>query len=330
MQLAALQVPLAAKLIGANAMVVAALIFACMMSGGTVPPTVIAVGAVVLLVHVALVYLALGPIRDLESVASQLWQGDFGARVTRSSVADDGVLRIGSMFNILLDGLVTDRARLRTLTAEVIATGDRERAALARELHDSTAQQIAALLLQLSSAARDAEDPALSDRLLSARDATEGILEEVRAMSHSVHPGVLDDLGLEAALRRLARDASHGNGVEIDVDVDIGIGRLDASVERVLYRIAQEAVRNAIKHASPEHIRIKLYRDTLTASLDVRDDGTGFNLDEAEERRSGIGLLSMRERAVLVEGEVEIKTAKGSGTTVLATIPLEPALEPVD
>ena len=330
MQLAALQVPLASKLIGANVMVVAALVVACTVAGRVDRPVVVIVGVLALVLHLGLVYLALAPIRDLESVASQVWQGDFGVRVIRSSVADDGVLRVGSMFNILLDGLATDRARLRTLTAEVIAAGDRERAAIARELHDSTAQQIAGLLLHLSSAARDASDPDLSDRLLSARDAAAAVLEEVRTMSHTVHPGVLDDLGLEAALRRLARDASHGNGVEFDVDVDVNMSRLDAGVERVLYRIAQEAVRNATRHASSAHMRIRLYCQPSTATLEVHDDGRGFDLREAEVRQAGIGLLSMRERASLVDGRVEIKTAKGSGTTISATIPLEPALAPVD
>src|SRR5215510_1694301 len=154
-RLAALQVPLAAKLAGANLLVVAVLVAAWRNGGGELDHQALIVIAGVVLLHLALVVVALRPIRDLE---------DVGARVERSMVADNQVLRVGSMFNILLDSLASDRARMRRLAGEVIAVGDRERAAIARELHDSTAQHMAALLFQLSVAARDTTDPALADR----------------------------------------------------------------------------------------------------------------------------------------------------------------------
>jgi signal transduction histidine kinase len=114
----------------------------------------------VLVLHLVVVAVALRPIQDLEGVASRVWKGDFGARVEQSAVADHQVLRVGAMFNLLLDGLAADRARMRALAAEVIEVGDRERAALARELHDSTAQRLAALMLQISAAAPRCERPA--------------------------------------------------------------------------------------------------------------------------------------------------------------------------
>lgn len=316
--------PLVAKLAGANLFVIAALYGDWLAHGGTVSWTSIVLLLAVVAAHLALVIIALRPIRDLEDVASRLWHGDFGARVERSRVADHEVLRIGSMFNILLDGLASDRARMRALATEVIAAGDRERAALARELHDSTAQRVAALVLELSAAARDAGDPALAERLHEARDAAGGILEEVRLMSHTMHPAVLDDLGLEAALRKLARDSSNGNGIDFDVNADELGMRLPRSVEAVLYRVAQEAVRNATRHASPRNVHITITSDASVATLTVRDDGRGFDLAEAERRRPGMGLMSMRERVALVDGWLEIHTAKASGTTVTASVPLSP------
>jgi signal transduction histidine kinase len=329
-QLAALRVPLGVKLIGANLLVVAILLTAWLMVGGLLNHVVMAIFAAVIALHLGLVVVALRPVRDLEAVASRVWRGDFGARVARSSVADSEVLRVGSMFNILLDGLESDRARMRALATEVIAAGDRERAAIARELHDSVAQHLAALLLQLSAAARDTYDPMSGDRLRAARDSAEGILEEIRRLSHTVHPAVLDDLGLEAALRKLARDSSHGNGIDIDVNADQAAGRLPANVEAVLYRVAQEAVRNATRHASPRRIRISLFQSRPSVTLEVHDDGSGFDLAEAERRRSGIGLLSMKERVALIDGTLEIKTAPGSGTTISATVPLDVRLHAVD
>lgn len=322
-RLAALRVPLAVKMVGANLLVVATLLAAWLMAGGPVNHTIAALVALVVGIHLVLVAIALRPIRDLEAVADRVWHGDYGARVERSQVADHEVLRVGSMFNILLDGLATDRAHMRALAAEVISVGDRERAAIARELHDSTAQHVAALLLQLSAAARDAGDPVLANRLREARDSAESILEEVRVLSDTVHPGVLDNLGLEAALRKLARDSSHGNGIDIDVDVGPGVERFSQPVEAVLYRVAQEAVRNATRHAAPRHIRIHLHGSKTAAAVNVHDDGRGFDAVQAEQTRRGRGLAAMRERLALLDGWLEVKTAKGSGTTISATVPLD-------
>lgn len=323
-RLAALRVPLAVKLFGANAGVIALLVAVWIAAGGHfgAGPAIIVGAAIVL--HLVVVLIALRPIRDLEMVASRIWHGDFAARVSRSAVADQEVLRVGSMFNILLDSLAAERARMRALASDVIAAGERERAALARELQDTTAQHVAALLFELSAAARDARDPVLAQRLSAARDAAEGILEEVRSLSHSVHPAVLDDLGLEAALRKLARDAGNGNGIDFDVDADFGAQRLPAAVEAALYRIAQEAVRNATRHARPRHVRIIAGRDAKEARLEIHDDGTGFDLAMIDRTRpESRGLNAMRERMSLVDGVLEIKTANGSGTTVSAVAPLD-------
>ena len=320
-RLAPLRAPLVVKLFGANVLVVALLALACLRWRAVPVAPLIGVAVAVLALHLVLVLLALRPIRDLETTASRVWHGDFGARVERSAFADRDVVRIGAMFNTLLDGLVSDRAKMRALATEVIAIGDRERAALARELHDSTAQRLAALLLQLSAAARDSRDPTLTSRLEDARNMAAELMEEVRVLSHTLHPRVLDDLGLVAALEKLARDAATGSNVSIDVDANPGV-QVPRGVESVLYRVAQEGVRNAIGHGSPRHLAIRVRADDRTARLEVRDDGAGFDLAAADRRRAGMGLLSMRERVALVDGELDITTAPGRGTTLVATVPI--------
>jgi len=322
-RLAALRVPLLGKLVGANLLMVGALTGFWLSSGGVLTLRVVLALVAVLIVQTVLTLVALRPVRDLESVASRLWNGDYGARVSRSNVADAEVLRIGSMFNILLDDLAADRARMRELAAEVIAAGDRERAALARELHDSIAQHLAGLLLELAAAARDTRDAIIAERLRDARDMVESTLQEARALSHALHPGVLDDLGLEAAVRKLARDASHGTGIDIDVNFDSETPRLPHDVEAVLYRVAQESMRNATTHSGAKHIRLSLHRDATAATLNVHDDGVGFDAVEAERRRHGMGLTSMRERVDLLNGQFAVRTAKGSGTTISSTLPLD-------
>jgi signal transduction histidine kinase len=319
-----LRAPLVVKLVGANLAVVAILLGGWLVSGHpmTAPVALAIVG--VIAVHLALVLIALRPIRDLDDVASRVWRGDYQARVSKSVVADHEVLRVGSMFNILLDSLEADRARMRALANEVIAAGETERAAIAKELHDSTAQRLAALLLELSAAARDCKDPELAMRLRAARDAAQELTEEVRLLSQTLRPAVLDDLGLVPALQKLARDSTNGTGIDVDVGAPVTEAKLPPNIASALYRVAQEAVRNAVRHSSARRIRIVLKTDSRAARLEVYDDGIGFDpavVERSETAMKG-GLLSMRERVALVDGGLEIKSAPHGGTTIVATVPL--------
>jgi len=322
-RLAALRVPLTLKLVGANVAIVAVLLAALAVAGVQVSAAVIAIGLIAIVVHAGLVVVALQPIHELESVARRVFQGDFGARVTRSSVADNEVVRVGSMLNTLLDSLVTDRARMRELARDVIDAGDRERAALARELHDSTAQHVAALLFELSAAARDARDPALGERLTVARDSAQSILEEIQLLSHTVHSAVLDDLGLEAALRRLVRDASNGNAIDFDVQMQLGGPRLPRATESALYRVAREAVFNAARHSGARRVRVSLKQLDQQLVLQVHDDGRGFDVGRAmSAEATSRGLAAMRERLALVDGTLRVDSAANAGTTVTASVPI--------
>jgi len=320
-RLAALRVPLVLKLVGANVVMLTALVVLAAYAGFSITPALLGIVALAIVANTAVVLIALHPIRELESVATRVWHGDYAARVEQSAVADNEVLRVGSMFNILLDGLVSDRARMRELARDVIEAGDRERSALARELHDSTAQRVAALQFELSAVAREARDPALAARLEAARAAAAGILEELRQLSHTVHPAVLDDLGLPAALKRLARDAANGTAIDFDVDADIGAGRLPRRVEGALFRVAQEAVYNATRHASPRRVHVHLRRGDAQIVMQIHDDGKGFRVAPTMDLPSSRGLASMRERLALVDGRLAIDSAPNGGTTVTATVP---------
>jgi signal transduction histidine kinase len=265
---------------------------------------------------------ALLPLRGIEVVASRVWRGDFGARVGVSPVADRDMKRIGTTFNLLLDGLVADRARMRALATAVIDAGDRERASLARELHDSTAQQLAALVLQLSVAARDSTDPALTERLDAMREQAKATLEEVRLLSHTVHPRVLDDLGLTAALNKLGREIGDVSGIEIDVMSDTNGQVVPPTAAAVLYRVAQTAVHNVVKHAHARHVDLRLTVEGPDAVLEIVDDGRGFDVEDAEQRRPGMGLFTMRERLSLAGGRFAVRSTLGSGTRITAAVPL--------
>jgi signal transduction histidine kinase len=329
---ALLRVPLAGKIVGANALIVVAAVGASVWlhRGATHDVGVMAVAALALVVsaaaNLALVVTALRPLGDLERTATRVWEGDLAARVIPSPISDRRMQRVGSTLNMLLDQLTADRARARALAAETIRAAEAERAYIARELHDSTAQSLAALALQLGAAARDCDDPAASARLAEARALAGVVLEEVRVLSQVVHPRVLDDLGLAAALRHLARESGAAAGqAELEVVAVPEAGedrRVPPVVASVLYRVAQESVANALRHGSASRVELGLEVTRDAATLRVDDDGVGFDAAEAEARRPGMGLFVMRERLSLVDGTFEVHSVVGRGTRVRATVPI--------
>jgi len=323
-----LRVPLLGKLAGANVLIaLAALIGVAMEDRLHIPGTAVSVLGIALgmslVVNFALVYVALRPLSDLESTAARVSAGDVAARVPPSILADRDMARVGLTLNTLLDRLTADRARMRRLAAQVISAQDEERARVARELHDSTAQTLTAVMLQLGAAAQASSSPELDDSLATMRELVADALEEVRSLSHLMHPRVLDDLGLVAALEWLARQTRAQETFDVRVVADPDSSRIPAPVASVLYRVAQEALRNAARHAQARNVELRVRHDEGSATLDVTDDGRGFDVKRAEERRPGMGLFSMRERVSLVNGTLTVTSAPAKGTRIVATIPLE-------
>jgi signal transduction histidine kinase len=320
--------PLAGKLAGANLLIVVAALGTTMALHGSAPADremLAIVGlslAISLTINLILVALALRPLRALESTAERVRNGDLEARVVASPLADSTVRRVGAAINLLLDELVEDRTRVRRLASEVILAGDRERARLARELHDSTAQTLSAVVMQLATTIPEIHSPEAAARLETVRDAVVDALEEVRSLSHTVHPRVLDDLGLAAALRNIARELEWQTAIPISVDVPLVIHDLPTANATVLYRIAQEALANALKHGEPTGIEVRLQVDERRATLEVTDDGRGFDPADPSRDRSGLGIFSMQERVALVNGVFELVSGPGMGTRIRATVPV--------
>jgi signal transduction histidine kinase len=335
---AALRVPLIGKIAGANALIVSAAVLVSHFSGMVGQDSrlwllLLASLGLGLIVNAILVMIALRPLRELENTARSVWQGQLEARVPASLVADAGIQRVGSTLNVLLDGLMADRLKLRTLANQIIRTGDQERASIARELHDSTAQSLAALLLELSVLAAENTEPRLEVRLARIRTIVSDVLDEVRLVAHTVHPRVLDDLGLAAALQLLARETQERSGVQVTCAGPPNLRSVDAACASTLYRVAQEAVGNAIRHAQATRVSIGIAQHHGAVELEVIDDGIGFNADDVENRRPGMGLFTMRERAALVGGRLTLQSLPGVGTRVLVSVPVtagspSPSLDP--
>ncbi len=323
-----LRVPLLVKLIGASLLVGVVLAGVVIhQTAGAIQDRLLMVLfaslGVSLVVNVLLVALALRPLNALEQTAERVWRGDFDARVPPSPLADRDMARLGSILNLLLDSLVHERRRMRDLAAQVIDAQDAERSRIARELHDSTAQTLTAVTLQLSAVARECEGVVAAERMEMVRSLAQSALEEVRMLAVSVYPRVLDDLGLPAALDWLSRQTHEEGHLEVIASIDVDGVRFSRSTASALYRVAQEALRNVQRHANATRAILSLHVEGDSAVLEVADDGTGFDLADAETRRPGMGLFAMRERLELVGGDATIDTAPGMGTTVRARVPLQ-------
>lgn len=209
---------------------------------------------------------------------------------------------------------------LRRLRRQLARAEEAERAKLARELHDDFSQRLAAVSLELRMTEIEVDksfDTTQRETLEESIQKIEGLSRDVHALSRQLHPSVLDDLGLVAALRsECARRAARG-ATAIKFEADGDPRHLSKEARLALFRVAQEAIQNAIKHARALRILVQVRETPSGAELVVQDDGCG--LGPAQEVASGIGLSSMRERMNLVEGELSIESEPGRGTTVLAT-----------
>ncbi len=319
------RVPLSGKLLGANLLValiaLAALFIAHAPEGDVTETLLVPILAVLFSIgaNIALVTVALRPLRELERTAQRVWAGDLSVRARPTHTEDPDLGRVRSAINLLLDGMHHDRARMRRLALHAITVGDRERARVGRELHESSAQWLAGLTLELSALARDTKDPQVQGQLQRMQQLAQQVLEQVRALSETLHPRVLDDLGLAPALQHLARKTSE-RGIATTATTAGADAAIPAHVASVLYDVAREAVANAARHAAPAHVELLLTTEQGKARLDVRDDGHGMDVGEAE--RGGFGLFSMRERVALVNGTFELESRPGDGTRVVATVAL--------
>ncbi len=221
---------------------------------------------------------------------------------------------------------ITDRiqseAKLRSLRDRLTRVQDDERAHIARELHDDIGQRLALLAIQLGQLQKDARDasPSLGADLESSRHLAEEICADAQRISHRLHPTQLALLGLTKALSRLCKAFARQTGAEIAFVSD-DIPQLPPEVSTCLYRVAQEAIQNATKHSECTTIRVELSASADGIRLSVSDAGRGFDPTDAEHV-SGLGLVSMTERARSVGGELSVRSAPDQGTRIAVSIPL--------
>ncbi|HEU5195687.1 MAG TPA: PAS domain-containing protein [Methylomirabilota bacterium] len=225
---------------------------------------------------------------------------------------------------------ISDRKRAEDIRAlllnQVITVQEEERRRIARELHDETAQSLASLLLGLSALAETRTVKAARDQARELHQVVTRALAEVRRMAKGLRPSVLDDLGLAAAVARYAGEFGMMRRLAVTVDTaGLGADRLPQNVETALYRIMQEALSNVARHAGARSARVHLDRVGAIVSMTIADDGSGFDPERPPAPATaahGLGIHTMRERALVLNGSLMIESAPGRGTRVSVEIPL--------
>lgn len=214
------------------------------------------------------------------------------------------------------------RRSYESLSRRFLQAHEEERKQIAHDLHDELGQNLSLLLRELHEAGDggDSDIEALSLR-------AESLLNQVRLISLSLRPAILDDLGLEAALRWLTRRRWGDRDEEIRFRAEVDPAEVPEGLALPVFRIAQEALRNAVRHGRGEQVEILLTEDDGMLELRVRDDGQGFDAEVAMRRGAegaSLGLLTLRERAEAAGGRLEIESAPGEGTEVRASFPAHP------
>lgn len=240
---------------------------------------------------------------------------------------------IGSAIDITDQRLAQEA--LKKVSGRLIEAQEKERTRIARDLHDDICQRLALLSMELEQANRNGSPPATKQRLEEIRQRCAEIAGDVQSLSHELHSSRLDHLGIVAAVRGFCKEFAKQHKTDIEFTDQNVPADLPKEVSLCLFRITQEALHNAFKYSGTRQYSVALTGNAEAVRLRVTDQGVGFDLDRAR-RESGLGLVSMQERANLVGGEFQVESQQGGGTTVIVTVPLPstmpkyPAEQPVD
>ena len=215
-----------------------------------------------------------------------------------------------------------DQDRFQDIARSAWRVQEEERRRLARELHDGIGQNLTALKNDLARLVKEGELADWQTRVQSALDTCADCLADTREMSRLLRPPVLDDLGLQAALSQLGRSMTERTGIEIEVVIRDVPETLPPDLSSLVYRLVQEGLTNAVKHAGADSILIRVAGGPGRLELIMIDDGRGFDVEATRQRGEGFGLSAMAERAALFGGHVELDSSPGTGTRLRVRIPI--------
>lgn len=233
--------------------------------------------------------------------------------------------------NAALESLVAQRTTsLRNLSQRLMRMQDEERRRIARDLHDSTGQTLAALKMNVASLQKRFEDdPLTSEALTEIAGIADQALQEMRTTSYLLHPPLLDEAGLASAAHWYVEGFSLRSGIQVNIDFPSGFERLPNDVEMVLFRVLQESLTNVHRHSGASIVDIEIQRGPERVIMEVQDNGHGIAPELLDRLRkttadSGVGLAGMRERAIELNGQFEVESGS-NGTTLCVGLPLASA-----
>jgi signal transduction histidine kinase len=215
--------------------------------------------------------------------------------------------------------------QLRELSNRLLRTQDDERRHIARELHDSAGQIVAALGMNLASVVQQVrQNPALANAIQEGQQLVQELSKEIRTTSYLLHPQLLDENGLSEAIPWYIQGLTKRSGLSMELNISENFGRLPAEMELAVFRIVQECLTNIHRHSGSKTARIRLLRDDESISLQIQDEGNGMpaeKLAEIQGQRSGVGITGMRERVRHLGGAMSIES-DDRGTKISVAFPL--------
>jgi two-component system sensor histidine kinase UhpB len=267
---------------------------------------------------------AFRPVAQILTALDVIQHGDYSARLSEQHLPE--LQQIARKLNRGAQQLESQEQENRALRSRALAAQEAERRVMALELHDELGQAISAIkALAVSIGQRTPGEADTRERAVTITSICDGMHAAVRNMSKRLRPVVLDELGLVTALRRAVEEwIEHHPGVACTLEIGGELGDLDEQLRIQVYRIVQEALTNAARHAGATQLRVSLTRDDSAARLRVQitDNGSGF---DPQRLRPGLGLVGIRERASSLGGDLRIESAPGQGTTVHVSVPLAAA-----
>lgn len=291
----------------------------------------VAVGLIVSFwVNNMILRVALKPLDRLQEGVDAVGQGRLDVHVYNDGPSDERFDRLIDTFNHMVAQQQADARRLQMLSHRILQAQEDERQRVARELHDEAAQALTSLLVHLRLLERSQTPEQAQQRVHELRELTAQALEEVRRVALDLRPKILDDLGLIAALGWRVDELNADGHAKATLRVEGVTERLPRTVELVFYRVAQEAMNNAARHAEANTVTLTLARRADLLSLEIVDDGKGFDpaaklgdkYDAVTHSTGGLGLAGIRERMSMIGGTGEIESSPGQGTRVAVTVSL--------
>lgn len=215
------------------------------------------------------------------------------------------------------------RSGARALASRILSAQEAERVRVSRELHDDTGQALTLILVRLQLIENVTRDADVRRELAELRELVVDTLDGVRRLAVQLGPSILEDLGLRSGLEWLADRVREETGLRVDLDLRCDDDRIPNTDAIAVFRVAQEALTNVVRHAHATRIDLRLDDTDGALALVVADDGAGFDVDEARSRpTASVGLFGMAERVALVGGTIDIQSRKGAGTRVAVRVPL--------